>query len=67
MLIPSTSPPRAAAARGGRVVTPPSHGNGHPERITKIHTLEDTATLQAALDKLAAAGISEAHADPVTD
>jgi hypothetical protein len=36
-------------------------------RITEIHTLEDTATLQAALDKLAAAGISEAHADPITD
>jgi ketosteroid isomerase-like protein len=36
-------------------------------RITAIHTLEDTATLQAALDKLAAAGISEAHADPITD
>lgn len=36
-------------------------------RVTEIHTLEDTANLQAALDKLAAAGISEAHADPITD
>jgi ketosteroid isomerase-like protein len=36
-------------------------------RITQIHTLEDTAILQAALDKLAAAGISEAGADPITD
>jgi ketosteroid isomerase-like protein len=36
-------------------------------RITEIHTLEDTATLQTALDKLAAAGISEARADPITD
>jgi ketosteroid isomerase-like protein len=36
-------------------------------RITELHTLEDTATLQTALDKLAAAGIGEAHADPITD
>jgi hypothetical protein len=36
-------------------------------RITEIHTLEDTANLQAALDKLAAAGISDARADPITD
>jgi|ERR1700689_3400483 ketosteroid isomerase-like protein len=36
-------------------------------RITQIHTLEDTATLQAALDRLAEAGIDEAHADPITD
>jgi ketosteroid isomerase-like protein len=36
-------------------------------RITELHTLEDTATLQAALGRLAAAGIDEAHAAPVTD
>jgi ketosteroid isomerase-like protein len=36
-------------------------------RITEIHTLEDTATLQAALDRLAAAGTDEARADPITD
>jgi ketosteroid isomerase-like protein len=36
-------------------------------RITEICTLEDTATLQAALDKLAAAGVAEAHAGPITD
>jgi ketosteroid isomerase-like protein len=36
-------------------------------RITEIHTLEDTAALQRMLDQLAEAGITEAHADPVTD
>jgi ketosteroid isomerase-like protein len=36
-------------------------------RITEIQTLEDTATLQNALDKLAAAGVAEAHAAPITD
>jgi ketosteroid isomerase-like protein len=36
-------------------------------RITQVHTLEDTATLQHALDALAAAGIKEAHAAPITD
>ncbi|MBV9661033.1 MAG: nuclear transport factor 2 family protein [Acidimicrobiales bacterium] len=36
-------------------------------RITEIHTLEDTATLQIALDQLAAAGIADAHAEPITD
>jgi len=36
-------------------------------RITEIHTLEDTAALQAALDRLAAAGIDEAHAAPIID
>jgi ketosteroid isomerase-like protein len=36
-------------------------------RITELHTLEDTAALQAALDRLAAAGIDEAHAAPITD
>jgi len=36
-------------------------------RITEIHTLEDTANLQAALDRLAVAGIGEARADPITD
>jgi ketosteroid isomerase-like protein len=36
-------------------------------KITEIHTLEDTAVLQQALDRLAAAGISEAGAEPITD
>lgn len=36
-------------------------------RITEVHTLEDTATLQHALDTLAAAGFEEAHAAPITD
>jgi ketosteroid isomerase-like protein len=36
-------------------------------RITEIHTLEDTATLQEALDRLATAGIDEARADPIAD
>jgi ketosteroid isomerase-like protein len=36
-------------------------------RITEIHTLEDTAVLQQALDRLADGGIAEAHAAPITD
>lgn len=36
-------------------------------RITKIRTLEDTQCLARALDLLAAAGIKEAHAAPITD
>lgn len=36
-------------------------------RITEIHTLEDTAVLNAALDSLAASGIAEAHAAPIGD
>ncbi|HLI01039.1 MAG TPA: nuclear transport factor 2 family protein [Acidimicrobiales bacterium] len=36
-------------------------------RITEIHTLEDTAVLEEILDRLAAAGIDEAHAAPITD
>ncbi len=36
-------------------------------KITEVRTLEDTAVLQAALDRLAAAGYSEAHAAPITD
>ncbi|MEV4537783.1 nuclear transport factor 2 family protein [Asanoa sp. NPDC049518] len=36
-------------------------------KITKIRTLEDTVTLQRALDTVAAAGNAEAHAAPITD
>ena len=36
-------------------------------RITEIHTLEDTAVLEKLLDRLAELGISEAHAEPITD
>ena len=36
-------------------------------RITEVRTLEDTAVLQATLDRLAAAGFAEAHAAPITD
>jgi ketosteroid isomerase-like protein len=36
-------------------------------RITEIRTLEDTAVLQQALDRLADSGIAEAHAAPITD
>jgi ketosteroid isomerase-like protein len=36
-------------------------------RITEIHTLEDTAALQRALDRLAHSGVPEAHAAPITD
>jgi hypothetical protein len=31
-------------------------------RITEIHTLEDTAVLQGALDRLADNGVAKAHA-----
>jgi ketosteroid isomerase-like protein len=36
-------------------------------RITEVRTLEDTVVLQRALDRIAAAGIAEAHAAPITD
>lgn len=36
-------------------------------KITEVRTLEDTVVLQRALDALAAAGVAEAHADPITD
>ncbi|MFI6324560.1 nuclear transport factor 2 family protein [Nonomuraea sp. NPDC050556] len=36
-------------------------------RIDEVHTLEDTAVLQDALDRLYAAGYEEAHATPITD
>jgi ketosteroid isomerase-like protein len=36
-------------------------------RAVEIHTLEDTANLQHALDRLAAAGVTEAHAQPIID
>jgi hypothetical protein len=36
-------------------------------RITEIRTLEDTVTLQRALDAVAASGNEEAHAPPITD
>jgi ketosteroid isomerase-like protein len=36
-------------------------------RITEVHTLEDTVVLQRALDTIAACGIPEAHAAPITD
>ncbi|GAA2301153.1 hypothetical protein GCM10010234_50040 [Streptomyces hawaiiensis] len=36
-------------------------------RITEIHTLEDTVVLQRALDRIAASGNAEAHAQPITD
>jgi ketosteroid isomerase-like protein len=36
-------------------------------KITEVRTLEDTAVLQRTLDRLAAAGITEAHAAPITD
>ena len=35
------------------------------ERITDVHTLEDTAVLAAALHRLAADGIDEAVAAPI--
>lgn len=34
-------------------------------RITEVRTLEDTAVLQRTLDRLAAAGYPEAHAEPI--
>ncbi|WP_255355688.1 nuclear transport factor 2 family protein, partial [Frankia sp. CpI1-P] len=36
-------------------------------KITEVRTLEDTAVLARTLDRLAAAGIAEAHAAPITD
>jgi ketosteroid isomerase-like protein len=36
-------------------------------RITQIHNLEDTHALAGALERLAAAGIDEARATPLTD
>ena len=36
-------------------------------KLTSIRTLEDTAKLARALDGLAAEGIEEAHAAPITD
>jgi len=36
-------------------------------KITEIHTLEDTAVLQRTLDHLAELGVTEAHAEPITD
>jgi ketosteroid isomerase-like protein len=36
-------------------------------KITEVRTLEDTAVLERVLDRLAAAGIPEAHAAPITD
>lgn len=36
-------------------------------RITEVHTLEDTAVLEGALDALAASGVAEAHAAPIAD
>jgi hypothetical protein len=36
-------------------------------RIAEIHTLEDTVVLQQALDRIPAAGIAEAHAEPIVD
>lgn len=36
-------------------------------KITDVRTLEDTAVLAQALDRLAAAGHAEAHAAPITD
>ncbi len=36
-------------------------------KITEVRALEDTAVLTRALDRLAAAGVAEAHAAPITD
>jgi ketosteroid isomerase-like protein len=36
-------------------------------KITEVRTLEDTAVLANALDRLYTAGIEEAHAAPITD
>lgn len=36
-------------------------------KVTEVRTLEDTALLQLALDRMAAAGVTEAHARPITD
>jgi len=42
----------------------PHHALGQDH---EVRTLEDTAVLERALDRLAAAGIEEAHAAPITD
>jgi hypothetical protein len=34
-------------------------------KITDVRTLEDTAVLERTLDRLAAAGYAEAHAEPI--
>ncbi|MEU4191957.1 nuclear transport factor 2 family protein [Kribbella sp. NPDC026611] len=34
-------------------------------KITEVRTLEDTAVLERTLDRLAAAGYAEAHAEPI--
>ena len=34
-------------------------------KITEVRTLEDTAVLEKTLDRLAAAGYAEAHAEPI--
>ena len=36
-------------------------------RITAVTTLEDTQKLEGTLDRLAAAGVEEAHATPIED
>jgi ketosteroid isomerase-like protein len=36
-------------------------------RITRIHNLEDTQKLVAALEQLAASGVDEARAEPITE
>jgi ketosteroid isomerase-like protein len=36
-------------------------------RITKINTLEDTQKLERVLERLAAAGVAEAQAEPIAD
>jgi hypothetical protein len=36
-------------------------------KITEVRTLEDTAVLARTLNRLAAAGVEEAHAPPITD
>jgi ketosteroid isomerase-like protein len=36
-------------------------------RITRIHNLEDTQKLATALERLAAGGVAEARAEPITD
>lgn len=36
-------------------------------KIDEVHTLEDTAVLERALDAMYAAGLEEAHAAPITD
>ncbi|MFI1396009.1 nuclear transport factor 2 family protein [Streptomyces sp. NPDC020681] len=36
-------------------------------KITEVRTLEDTAVLERALDTVAASGVAEAHAAPISD